>query len=39
MARSSEETMYHDGIVFQAASGSDAPKTEPFTGFCVAAIT
>src|SRR5258708_35960859 len=39
MARSFDETMYHDGIVFHAASGTVAPNAELCSGFCVAAIT
>ncbi len=31
--------MYHDGIVFHAASGTVAPNAELCSGFCVAAIT
>src|SRR6185436_11641930 len=37
MARSSCDTRYQDGIVFQVARSTDAAKTLPMIGFCVAA--
>src|SRR5215468_7734794 len=38
MAWSCEETTYQEGMVFHAAAETDASKTEPARGFCVAAI-
>src|SRR5260221_9815669 len=38
-AWSSCATMYHEGIVFHAACGTDLLNALPLIGFCVAAIT
>jgi hypothetical protein len=39
MTRSSCATRYQDGMVFQAACSTDAPKALTMIGFCVAAMT